>query len=661
MAYARLDVFWPDGKFESFLLETDTVSVGRAPGNTIALETDTISRYHFSLTHTIDQTSITDLDSANGTFVDGVRLDSNQSRVLDGVEEIQIGNLRMIFQLVDDSPTIPVAAAVEEETQESKPEPGTFEIGLDKLNLSVWPASSNSVEVAISNYDTKPHIYSVQVTGMPKEWVRLNHPHLEIGPDDTNYVLINIRPVRRSDTAPGIYPMTISVHPREQPEQTKSVPLQVTIEGYKGFGMALITPELDTGDEFQMYLHNQGNTPLDVELDGSAPQGGLLFNLPESPLQLAAGKRVQVRGTISAAERPLMGAAQQKRFHLHARLRDTARSLLVAEGTINIAPVMPTWAAITAAGLAVSAVLIILLVIGGSLFAPPNPQIIRFDVNSTQVPRGSNIVLMWDATDVSSYSLQLNGTPQPDVIASNRNSYEIDAGDTSGTLEIVLRGVNGDVETIATQVVQVYQPVRAGRFDVLPRELTRYVVSSLSINWDIPGATTVRISGVDAFSNAPLNDRYTSQGSIEDITGIPTTPFSILLHAEDEAGNVVEQSFDITLLNPECTTDEDLSLREGPDMAHQVISQVEAGDVLIVDAQDETGNWLRTTLPGDIQGWAPRNGYTCAETFNVAELRKAIDAPPPPTPTLQPSPTAIPTQALTPPTLQPTPSPTPET
>src|SRR5574341_560558 len=110
MAFGRLDVFWPDGRVETFILEGASVSVGRQSSNTVALDTETISRYHFSLTYENDQAYITDLDSANGTFVDGVRIKSNEPVLLDGVEEIQAGHLRMIYHPMDDSPTLPMSA-----------------------------------------------------------------------------------------------------------------------------------------------------------------------------------------------------------------------------------------------------------------------------------------------------------------------------------------------------------------------------------------------------------------------------------------------------------------------------------------------------------------------------------------------------------------------
>src|SRR5262245_10661467 len=72
--YGRLYVFWPDGMLKTYPLSEPNVSVGRSSGNTIMLDTGTISRYHFTITNQDGQVILTDLDSVNGTYVDGVKL-----------------------------------------------------------------------------------------------------------------------------------------------------------------------------------------------------------------------------------------------------------------------------------------------------------------------------------------------------------------------------------------------------------------------------------------------------------------------------------------------------------------------------------------------------------------------------------------------------------
>ncbi len=97
-AYGQVAVYWPDGQLETYPLNQDHIGIGRSTGNTICLESDTISRYHFLISREHGQVLITDLDSANGTYIDGAQLVSNQPVALNGGEEIQIGILRIVYQ-----------------------------------------------------------------------------------------------------------------------------------------------------------------------------------------------------------------------------------------------------------------------------------------------------------------------------------------------------------------------------------------------------------------------------------------------------------------------------------------------------------------------------------------------------------------------------------
>ena len=100
MAYGRLDVFWPDGQFQTFPLAEPTVSVGRSSGNTISLDSDNISRYHFNLTHKDGQTYITDLGSANGTFLNGgIRLKPGKPHALRSGERFSLSGARHLFEV----------------------------------------------------------------------------------------------------------------------------------------------------------------------------------------------------------------------------------------------------------------------------------------------------------------------------------------------------------------------------------------------------------------------------------------------------------------------------------------------------------------------------------------------------------------------------------
>src|SRR5437868_5968721 len=93
MVYGKIDVYWPDGPVENYVLTKPTVAVGRSSGNDIVLDTSSVSRYHISLTYKDKQVILEDLESVNGTYIDGERLRAHEPRLVRGGEEIQVGDI----------------------------------------------------------------------------------------------------------------------------------------------------------------------------------------------------------------------------------------------------------------------------------------------------------------------------------------------------------------------------------------------------------------------------------------------------------------------------------------------------------------------------------------------------------------------------------------
>lgn len=77
-----------------FLLDTDLTVAGRHPDADIFLDDVTVSRRHAEIVRQGSAFSIRDLDSLNGTYLDGNRVDGGD--LVDG-SEVQIGKYRMTF------------------------------------------------------------------------------------------------------------------------------------------------------------------------------------------------------------------------------------------------------------------------------------------------------------------------------------------------------------------------------------------------------------------------------------------------------------------------------------------------------------------------------------------------------------------------------------
>ena len=77
-----------------FLLDSDLTTVGRHPNADIFLDYVTVSRRHAEFHRHGNSFQVQDLASLNGTYYDGVRI---ESALLEEGAEVQIGKFRFIF------------------------------------------------------------------------------------------------------------------------------------------------------------------------------------------------------------------------------------------------------------------------------------------------------------------------------------------------------------------------------------------------------------------------------------------------------------------------------------------------------------------------------------------------------------------------------------
>ncbi|WP_110241473.1 FHA domain-containing protein [Nocardioides gilvus] len=82
------------GSGSRFLLDTDTVTVGRHPDSSIFLDDVTVSRRHAEFRRTGGEFDVRDVGSLNGTYVNRDRIDAVS--LTDG-DEVQIGKYRLVF------------------------------------------------------------------------------------------------------------------------------------------------------------------------------------------------------------------------------------------------------------------------------------------------------------------------------------------------------------------------------------------------------------------------------------------------------------------------------------------------------------------------------------------------------------------------------------
>lgn len=649
MVYGRLDVFGPEGGIKTFPLSSPNVSVGRSSGNTIMLDNSTISRYHFNITYENGEIYVADMESANGTFVDGVKLAPDDRRSLGGGEEIQIGNLRIIYHHIDETPTRPITPMADV-TQRVEAANAEFSVDLRDPGQSVAPGAHISAELSIANRVDHERRFTVEVSGLPKAWIRIDRPNPLVDAQDTTFVLVNFKPSRRSESQPGDYEVTIRVYPQDTPEMAIQTSLILSVLPYSGFGMAFQSKVISNNDQFSLYLHNQGSASLPLTIQGRDVAGQLDFQIPSPNVTLKPGQQITVQGEVRARQNHYFGQTRRYPFDIVVRSRDAARFVAAVRGYVVQTPTLPRWTPLVFIGVVGAMVLVLVATLVLLMLRPsPQPNFASFTLNSTQVARGEPLAVYWQATDIVDYQLSINGTPvrsESDPMATA--FLDVDTSAYSGEVLLRLEGSYGDLQTNREASVHIYEPITGIQsFTITPAQLVRYVVDSISIQWNVPGAIHTQLLGLENFTDMAL-EADGPVGSFEGIAGIARDPITVRLIARDEVGNNYEQSMTINVVNPECTpAGEGVTLHAGPDVLHQVIGTVPQGDPVVVDAQDVTGEWLRVILPGQQTGWGLRADLVCAGNFDPANLYKEVNVPPVP-PTSTATATPVPTSTATP-------------
>jgi len=650
MGYGRLDVYYPDGKVESYTLDKPSVSIGRASTNTIVLDTDTISRNHLSITQQNGVVSLTDLDSENGTYADGVRLANNAPYLLKDTEEFQIGYLRLIYHPMDETVTAPMTAA--EETQRIERDLADFSLAVDHMEISVWPASSSSVEVAIGNHADTTRLFFVTISGLPNDWMRLNRPTLEIHGKNTSHALVNIKPPRYPDIKPQMYRLTIEVVSADDADKVLRTEILVYVRGFSGFGMALSSKQIELEDPLIVYMQNQGSEDLTLVVSGRDKQNALTYGLVIPRVTLGAGERAQIPVRVMPRQRALTGKPVVYGFTMIVQAQNASHFIGAISGKLLVEPRLPSWAVNSVVGVGVGVLLLLLFALFG-IFSPRTPVINNLVANAPRLAQGDPLLIEWEAQDVNGIKISVNDT-LVQTLEGNARRATIPTNDLNGDLSVLVLGENGNTVASQTVSVFVYRPINVLSLMATPNTLVRHVITPLDITWETEGATLLRLEGLETFTNQELPTITQDTGTIS-VIGYARDALTLTLYLEDEVGNQRQETLDITVIDPLCNVIRDVPLYEGTDTRYQQVSAVPQNTPLVVLARNPDTTWLQVLLAGGATAWGEREAFECTPNFALEDL--LIEANIPPLPTVAPSPTATLTATLAP-TIAPTVVPT---
>lgn len=104
MSRARLLLITPEGDISAeFELKESNVVIGRSPQANLVIADSDVSRTHAQIVNTIQGFFVSDMGSTNGTYLNGVPIEPKQMFQLKSNDQVNLGRVSLLFQVVSDS------------------------------------------------------------------------------------------------------------------------------------------------------------------------------------------------------------------------------------------------------------------------------------------------------------------------------------------------------------------------------------------------------------------------------------------------------------------------------------------------------------------------------------------------------------------------------
>ena len=105
VSLAKLEIRRDSALVQEFVLNDDLTTIGRASNNSLILSEPIISRRHTQISREAEGYMLTDLDSSDGTYINGRKLQPRTPRLLANGDTINIGSFELQFCIKTEVPT----------------------------------------------------------------------------------------------------------------------------------------------------------------------------------------------------------------------------------------------------------------------------------------------------------------------------------------------------------------------------------------------------------------------------------------------------------------------------------------------------------------------------------------------------------------------------
>lgn len=180
---------------------------------------------------------------------------------------------------------------------------GIPKVAVAPEKVTVRPGEGTEVEVTIQNTGRSVEHYDTTVVGLPRDDLfGCVPPTVKLRPGESGTVRVTLSVPERPAPDAGLYTLGVLVRSPYQKQVSRCEELRLDVQPAPGVSIAA-APEVVTGGgsaRYALQLTNDGNTPLDVTLHGTDPEGAVGFSFRPRSVRVAPNASAPAQLTVRA-------------------------------------------------------------------------------------------------------------------------------------------------------------------------------------------------------------------------------------------------------------------------------------------------------------------------------------------------------------------------
>ncbi len=383
--YDRLIIIREGEPTRSVPLKKAVTAIGRALDGDVVLDGNGVSRNHARLERGPDgRYRLTDLGSTNGTLLADAKLIAQVPEVWDPGATVRIGEFWLELEQSGVHPTRPKGAGASQSAGGqigTQPVGGAAAYGVGRQvglvmpmgdTVEIQPGGRVDVPVEILNQDKIVDHFTVQVRGLPNDWVTMPTKTLQLMPGDQGTVMLAFHPPRVSTSTAGRHSFLLSVTSREHRGEVASLTGWLQIAPFHGFKTDLQPKRVVRKGSVALALTNTGNAPSNYMVSARDREDAVKFALSQPEFGLGPGQIARTLVQMEPKRRLIFGVEKALPYEINVQALEGGQESQVGE--LVAVPLIPYWMLGLLTFLFTACVLIIALALAAGLIIPPTAE-----------------------------------------------------------------------------------------------------------------------------------------------------------------------------------------------------------------------------------------------------------------------------------------------